>query len=378
MNADRLVCGPDGHVPEADLLELSLDGGTPELRARVHACEVCSRRLEELDGFLDHVRANAPLPEATFELQASAASAASNSARRAAVSREDQALIERVLAQTTREDLGARGDLRLIWGFARARLRSSVALRVAAALLVAHLIALPVLAWVVLRAPPAARHFSSCLILPNDPTYPLDSYEEFDAPIGVDEPDVEPRLVEAESAPRDAALGWLDFARREDLARWRRAAPRPAVGRSSTDGLALLLDLRAAQLAGERIAMPALAWSEDIAWSALRVDLLLDRWAATGTRPSELEGALRELCDDPRLVSSKFAACTLHRAAAYGVVGGETWARLTRERGAVSEIALAMTQEPLDRLWLRALDAQRRAGDRDRERAIAAWCKARD
>lgn len=61
--------------------------------------------------------------------------------------RRDAARVaEAVLDRTVREDLGWRGDLRLVTGFVRRRLRSSVLLRVAAASLLVHLVALPVLA----------------------------------------------------------------------------------------------------------------------------------------------------------------------------------------------------------------------------------------
>jgi len=55
-------------------------------------------------------------------------------------------LTSRVLDRTTREDLSLRGDLRLVGGFVRRRLRSSVWMRLVAASLLLHLLALPVLA----------------------------------------------------------------------------------------------------------------------------------------------------------------------------------------------------------------------------------------
>ena len=64
---------------------------------------------------------------------------------------EERRLQERVLLRTTREDLGWRGELRMLWGFLRDSLRDSPALRVVAASLIAHLLALPVLGYVILR-----------------------------------------------------------------------------------------------------------------------------------------------------------------------------------------------------------------------------------
>jgi len=60
-------------------------------------------------------------------------------------------LVERILAATTREDLGRRGDLRLAAGFLRARLRESLGLRLAAASLAAHVLILSAAAWALAR-----------------------------------------------------------------------------------------------------------------------------------------------------------------------------------------------------------------------------------
>ena len=56
------------------------------------------------------------------------------------------ALVGRVLARTTREDLSWRGELLLFAGFVRQRLAASRALRIVAASLLIHLFALPILA----------------------------------------------------------------------------------------------------------------------------------------------------------------------------------------------------------------------------------------
>ena len=62
------------------------------------------------------------------------------------------ALSRRILSQTTGEDLSWRGDLRLVGRYLRAGLRFSPVLRVAAASLLFHLAALPVLAYLVWSA----------------------------------------------------------------------------------------------------------------------------------------------------------------------------------------------------------------------------------
>jgi len=79
-------------------------------------------------------------------------------------------LVGRVLANTTRLDLSWRGELRLLTGFVRERLHSSVALRVVAASLILHLAALPALAlWMGARAQkaPVQISFEPAESLPN-------------------------------------------------------------------------------------------------------------------------------------------------------------------------------------------------------------------
>ena len=100
------------------------------------ACPLCAEELASLETLLDDVG------------QLVAEDAARDVAR-------DERLAQAVFASTTREDLGWRGDWRLIGDFLRTRLAESRVLRVAAASLLAHLVALPVLAYVVLNGAPA-------------------------------------------------------------------------------------------------------------------------------------------------------------------------------------------------------------------------------
>jgi hypothetical protein len=120
------------HLLDADLLAVLL-AARPErdTLALLRACPVCGPELAELERDIAHMRS------------ALAESAPAVPAQFAA----------RVLAHTTREDLGLLEDARLILAFVGARLRSSRALRVAAASLLLHLLALPVLAFLVLREP---------------------------------------------------------------------------------------------------------------------------------------------------------------------------------------------------------------------------------
>lgn len=60
---------------------------------------------------------------------------------------------QRVLARTTQEDLGRRGDVGVVLRFVGDRLRDSWLLRVAAALLIVQLTLVPLVAWQVFKAP---------------------------------------------------------------------------------------------------------------------------------------------------------------------------------------------------------------------------------
>ncbi|MEM8711086.1 MAG: hypothetical protein AAGG01_09045 [Planctomycetota bacterium] len=65
----------------------------------------------------------------------------------------EERVIQRVLARTTQEDLGRRGDMGVLLRFAGERLQESPLLRVAAALLIVQLTLVPLVAWQMLKAP---------------------------------------------------------------------------------------------------------------------------------------------------------------------------------------------------------------------------------
>ncbi len=77
----------------------------------------------------------------------------------ASVELEDDALAERALCAAKSEDLSWRGDLQLFGGFVRDGLRSSALLRLAAASLLVHIAALPVVAFFALTDEPAVPEF---------------------------------------------------------------------------------------------------------------------------------------------------------------------------------------------------------------------------
>lgn len=131
----------DGGTPldGADLLALLLaqraDGGTEgEDLASARRDPRQATELAELEQFLAQCREAAQAGDARVQ---------------------GTGAVDRILASTTREDLGVFGDLRLMRRFLRDRWGASAAVRVAAASLLLHVAAVPVLAWVALR--PAAE-----------------------------------------------------------------------------------------------------------------------------------------------------------------------------------------------------------------------------
>jgi hypothetical protein len=241
---------------------------------------------------------------------------------------------------------------------------------------VIQLASLPVLAWIVLRTPPAERHFSTWIELPVEPRYPPEE-DEFDALPAPDEPLAEPRLIESDAADPLATAA----ASRAAEARRLRALTLPnAAGPAPLDETAHLLWARARQLETGLVADELLREpprSATAAELALRLELLLDRWALRGESPAqvgELVGELTARRDAPRL-----AHLAVLRAQSYGVVARATAATLSwgepprRDAGAL----------PLDEAWAKALaevgsragfqadgDAARRA---ERELWIERW-----
>ena len=130
------------------MLDLLLEGRGPR-PAELLACPRCVASLAELELFLGHCRSAAESVDAAPD--------SSGSSGR---------LAERILARTTREDLGWRGDWRLLRGFVGQRLRSSGVLRFAAASLLVHLLALPVLAWLAFRDAPREFDRSDRIVAP--------------------------------------------------------------------------------------------------------------------------------------------------------------------------------------------------------------------
>ncbi|MDA1264620.1 MAG: hypothetical protein O2816_06035 [Planctomycetota bacterium] len=121
-----------------------------------------ARRAEELGAFLVHCR------DLGRDLGQESAEAAPASA-----------LAQRVLARTTREDLSWRGDLALVGTHLRRRVADSGWMKLAAASLILHLMALPALAIYVLVAEPKQPYIE---FIPVDDYYPEGFPESVDDP----------------------------------------------------------------------------------------------------------------------------------------------------------------------------------------------------
>ncbi len=344
------------HFDEETLLEAALDPSARELRAEVAACAECAAALRKLGAFAEDMRAllSVERPEDV---------------------RAARELGESVLAQTTREDLGRGGDLRLVLRFAAERLRSSGALRFAAAVLVAHLLALPVLAWIVLRAPRRTGEFQARIETPVEPYFAGEGEGEGEpelvpsAPL----PDGEPRALEV-GAGVDAS-DWLAGARRSERASLATHAPAPWGTTMPSEPLAQMLWLRAAGLQGRELPEWVLARTPEGAPSRMAIwtEVLLDSWAETGVRPAQLDAALARLAALPDFQRSRLVACTLQRAASGGALETAVLAEFTRGSSDAREIARRAGREPLAVLQREALGDHREGGALEREAALDAW-----
>jgi len=222
------------------------------------------------------------------------------------------ALVGRILAATTREDLSWRGELRLVGAYVGERLRASVLLRVVAASLILHLAALPVVAlW--MAGQPAKAPLQISVELPA-----AEPFAE-QAPVATTQPD----------ATRDFAAAAADNARRR--ARYSLSqvkGPELSAPLASDSLERKLLHGRSAYL---RDRSWEAWWDESNLWSSanemarvLWVELLLDAYVLEDRFSTELglyliELEASELRQDPSLALSRLRSTTLDRARAYGL-----------------------------------------------------------
>jgi hypothetical protein len=231
------------------------------------------------------------------------------------------ALVGRVLARTTREDLSWRGELRLLAGFVRERLSASPVLRIVAASLALHLAAVPVVGWYVARE--RAEHAIHTGI-----ERPAE-----DAFAHLPDETVVPRFPEAPSA---ADLDAYSLSATENALRRARFVLSTRVGApletpAGAPSLERNLLVARSRLLAERVWT---TWLDDEeAWRGagplariLWAELVLDRLALTGTRAPLAGAVLNALALDleapggPRLEPARadLARTTLRRARAYG------------------------------------------------------------
>jgi len=180
------------HFDDERLLEWLLNPETRDerTRAELEADEGARLRLERLGRFVDRCRSTAD------DLALESDSAPDRDAGDLAP------LTARVLDCTTREDLTWRGDVRLYGRYLRGRLAESAWLRLAAASLLLHLLALPAVAVYLLVSQPKAPEIG---FVPWDQYYPAGFPEEpeQDPTPALDTPEDLPGQPEDEEALED-------------------------------------------------------------------------------------------------------------------------------------------------------------------------------
>ena len=281
---------------------------------------------------------------------------------------------ERVLSATTRNDPSWRGDLRLVRKFVAARWRASSVFRLAAASLLIHVAALPLLAYYSLQS--------------DEPEFTISFAPRPAAPVAdLLEPEHD---VDFAEAPADEASAVVDPLAIENALRWarfhlERGAPQAPHGGEAGSELTRMLALRAGFLntsvAGEFVA-PALEAGVEALGPVARVvwfEHLLDRFVLEGQVPEEFDRARMALVrslegplegSQPTLRAARrleFGA--LARAEAYGLLDERERGELARERFETGQLgpdeALAFdalaTGGPLGGVFHRALVEAARA-----------------
>jgi len=293
------------HLDQGELLDGWLATGALPERAR--ACAHCRAAGLELGDWLAGLRAAARDEEPAAS----------------------PGLVARVLARTTGEDLALRGDLWLLADFVRQRLAASRFLRLAAASLLVHLLALPVFAWLALRPAPTPSGFRAHLELREQalPAVPQEPARELDLP-----PLPEPFLMEV--AGEGPAL-------RRRLEREHLLAAPPPEGPArgagaAEDGVERLLGLRARGLRGalDASALASAAPERPTALErVLWVEVLMDHLVLAGERLPALEVGLARLGTASALpqVQRRLEVLALERAEGLGLLdpaGRERWRSL--------------------------------------------------
>jgi hypothetical protein len=333
------------HWNEEELIERLMNGSDADA-TELAACAECSAAARELEDFLGLCRDS-------LEVHVDPARV--------------EALTDEVLALTTREDLGWRGDMRLVGGFVHSRMRASFFLRVAAASLVVHVTGVPLLAYLGFFNPPDNSFFIHT--------------EQAAQPPFVDAPEE----IDGELVPQEVyeAIELIENLGIEDVVGY--ARHNLQLGAPITDGnsehrVGVILAARSALIMGDTVVTDAPASDASTVELALWCELQLDRYVLEGEKPA-LHTALAAIensgaADRFETASSEergliFAARS--RAHHYGLA--------PRPADPAEFSALMRPLRPgipLDRLWIetlgRALDAAFPAGLRD-DPVVSAWLR---
>jgi len=271
-------------------------------------------------------------------------------------------LCEAALAASTREDLSWRGDLRVVTGYVREGIRSSAMLRLAAASLILHLAAIPVVALFMLSGDPALPEFR--VETGREPLPFVESSEvELDAPGGLE-------ILEGEET--DTLLV-------ENTLRWNRwqLSNSSEPGEGSLGEAPDWLRERAAILWGDGSVGPALRLEEEAGrppyWLVLEMERGLDRHLV-GSRKGSFDEEDRSNLDGVAAMvmegadaASWLAVATLARAESYGLSTEASADALSlaradfpadhRLRPLIEVDGDVRARLPLDPLWMEALRA---------------------
>lgn len=328
------------HLSEDELLDLLL----ARRAGGIGHCARCGAAAAELAAFLERCRASAR--RARRARPSSPALAALHRIPRipriiGGALPSDSRLVARILSRTTGEDLGWRGDLGLLAGFLRQRLSASRAVRLLAASLALHLLALPLCAWLALRSPAPERALLVRIepreqALPEVPEEPVRALElpllPEPEPVTPDPFAVQRRLERAQLEGRPLPAG--------------PTAPTAPVDDRAAAALARLLALRAA---GDpelvRRGPPELATPLE---RALWVEVLIDHFVLAGERLPDLEIELARVGIDSTAAAEVLwvEALVLERAAALGLIEAGDPTRLAALEG---ELARRLPEAVLGR-----------------------------
>jgi hypothetical protein len=296
-------------------------------------------------------------------------------------------LSRRVLARTTRENLGWREDLRLIGDFVRQRLRSSGWARVAAASLLLHFAALPVLAWMVL-VPAGERGFQTGILPPAESPPRVREEPRWEPEPVPFAPEKSPPPAAADSE-REVLTGPTTEFNALRWARWHlEHGGAPRVEEPPTTRIGVLLARRGAWIArGEtREPTPALVDStRDSLEQVLEFELVLDAHVLNPRAPFEVGTVVDAWLAGPEVERnvSVMQLAALLRAEAYGLLSQDRSERLhALARTAHEGSSLGGLEDPLragaplDRRWIEALAAAL-PPDAEQDPVVAAWLRWR-